>query len=416
MSMADQTRPSRPAGSGFIAAFTLAQVGAYVSFVPLFQILLPLKAEQIDPAHKAVLLSQVTLYGALVAGIANLLAGAISDRTASRFGRRRPWMLVGALGTLAAYGAIFRADTAAELLGGILVFQLMFNFLFAALLAVMADRVPDHKKGLVSGLMALGLPLGTFGGTALVGGLLQGEGARFAALGLVTALAIIPFPLRLDDPPLRARPPFLLPDFIKGLWVDPRAHPDFAFAWAGRFLVLVAFSLVQSYMLYYLQDSLHYARLFPGLRAEGGLAVLAAIAAVGNVIFAIVGGVLSDRIGRRKVFVVVGALLIAAAIAILALVPSWPAVMAAYVLYGCGSGCYYAVDMALITQVLPSARDVGKDLGIINLSNTLPQAVAPLLGVWFLGAARADFRSLFLLAAGLCLIGGMMVLPIRKVR
>ena len=90
--------------------------------------------------------------------------------------------------------------------------------------------------------------------------------------------------------------------------------------------------------------------------------------------------------------------------------------MAAYVLYGCGSGCYYAVDMALITQVLPSPRDVGKDLGIVNLSNTLPQAVAPMLGVVFLGAARADFRSLFLLAAGLCLVGGLMVLPIRKVR
>ncbi len=416
MSMPELVRPPRPAGRGFIAAFTVAQIGAYISFVPLFQILLPLKAAQIDPAHKAVLLSQVTLYGAIIAGAANLLAGAISDRTASRLGRRRPWMLVGAVGTLAAYAMIFRAGNMAELLAGILCFQLVFNFLFAALLAVMADRVPDQKKGLVSGLMALGLPLGTFGGTALIGGLLADEGSRFAALGLVTALTIIPFTLRLDDPPLKVAPPFRLTAFIRTLWVDPRAHPDFALAWAGRFLVLIAFSLVQSYMLYYLQDSLHYARLFPGLKAEGGLAVLAAIAAVGNVAFAILGGVLSDRIGRRKLFVIVGALLIAGAIAMLALLPTWPAVMAAYVLYGCGSGCYYAVDMALITQVLPSARDVGKDLGIVNLSNTLPQAVAPMLGVVFLGAARADFRSLFLLAAGLCLVGGLMVLPIRKVR
>ena len=416
MTMLDDGRPDRPAGAGFIAAFTLAQVGAYIAFVPLFQILLPLKAAAIDPAHKAELLSRVVFWGALAAGASNLLAGAVSDRTTSGFGRRRPWLLAGALGTVLAYGVIFLARDGVGLLAGVLFFQLAFNFLFAALLAVMPDRVPDRQKGLVSGLMSLGLPLGSMGGAAIVGGLFTGEAARFSALAAVAVVAIVPFALRLEDPPLRQARPFRLDQFLRGLWVDPRAHPDFAIAWIGRCLVIVAFSVVQSYMLYYLQDSLHYSRLFPGQRPEEGMAVLAAIAAVGNVGLAIACGVLSDRIGRRKVFVTLGAAMIAAAILAIALAPGWPAVMAAYVLYGCGSGCYYAVDMALIAQVLPSVKDVGKDLGIVNLSNTLPQSAAPLLGILFLGSGHGDFRSLFLVAAAFAVTGGLMVLPIRKVR
>jgi Na+/melibiose symporter-like transporter len=91
----DGARPKEPVRASFIAAYTLAQVGAFVSFQPLLQVLLPLKAEAIDHASKAVVLSQVAFWGAIVASVANLLAGAISDRTTSRFGRRRPWMVVG---------------------------------------------------------------------------------------------------------------------------------------------------------------------------------------------------------------------------------------------------------------------------------------------------------------------------------
>jgi hypothetical protein len=86
----DRARPTIPVKPSFIAAFTLAQIGAYVSFMPLFQVLMPLKAEAIDPANKAVVLSQVAILGSITASLANLLAGAISDRTTSRFGRGAP--------------------------------------------------------------------------------------------------------------------------------------------------------------------------------------------------------------------------------------------------------------------------------------------------------------------------------------
>ncbi|RRN62851.1 MFS transporter [Caulobacter sp. 602-1] len=414
----DGARPKEPVRANFIAAYTLAQIGAFVSFQPLLQVLLPLKAESIDAASKAVVLSQVAFYGAIAASIANLLAGAISDRTTSRFGRRRPWMVVGAIGASLAYLAIMNAKTPLALIGGVILFQLTFNLCFSALVAVMPDRVPDTQKGMVAAFLSLGNPIGTAAGAVIIGGLLVVEWQRYAVISAALLLGLAPFVLRLKDPPLAKAdvPPFHLREFIAGLWVSPREHPDFAFAWAGRFMVLVALSLVQSYMLYFLQDVVEYPRLFPGHRSEEGLAILATVSTVFNVACAMVGGVLSDRMQRRKLFAFGAALTIAASMVVFSLTSDWNVLLAAYVVYGCGAGCYCAVDIALVTQVLPSQRDAGKDLGVINLANTLPQALAPALAVWSLGPTHGNFQLFFLMAAGLALAGGLAILPIRGVR
>ena len=418
MSSSDEARPATPVRTSFIAAYTLAQIGAFVSFMPLFQVLLPLKAEAIDPANKALLLSQVAFYGAMVASVANLLAGAISDRTTSRFGRRRPWMVVGSLGAASAYLLIMAAKTPLALIGGIVLFQLMFNLMFSALVAVLPDRVPDGQKGRVAAFLSLGNPIGTMAGAVLIGGLLVTEFTRYMAITLVLLITLAPFVLKLDDKPLPrdARPPFKLGEFISALWVNPRKHPDFAFAWLGRFLVVVALSLVQCYMLYFLQDVIGYSRLFPGRKAEEGLAILTTVATVSNVALALIGGMLSDKLKRRKLFAAGAAMTIALAMVIFSMTPSWPVMLATYLLLGCGAGCFYAVDIALITQVLPSQRDAGKDLGILNLANTLPQALAPMLAVWALGPTQLDYRAFFLVAAALAVAGGLAILPIRGVR
>lgn len=418
MSRSGASRPVEPVRPGFIAAFTFAQIGAFISFMPLFQVLLPLKAAALDPAQKAVVLSQTAFWGALAASIANLLAGAISDRTTSRFGRRRPWLLIGLCGTLAAYVAIMQADERAELIAGVVGFQLAFNMMFAALLALLPDRVPDFQKGRVAAFLSLGHPLGAVAGAVLVGGLLVSEGSRYLAISVVLVLAIAPFALGLKDPPLRpeAAERFSVAGFLKGLWVDPRRHPDFALAWVSRFMVLVAITLTQCYMLYYLQDALDYPTLFPGRRAEQGLALLTTVATVANIGSALLFGMISDRAGRRKLFAAGSALTLAGAMLTFSMVPGWPVVLAGFVVFGCGAGCYYAVDMALVAQVLPSQGDAGKDLGVVNLANTLPQALAPVLAVGFLGPERSDYGTLFLVAAGLATAGGLAILPIRGVR
>jgi len=414
----DTARPTIPVKPSFIAAFTLAQIGAYVSFMPLFQVLLPLKAEAIDSANKAVVLSQVAILGSITASVANLLAGAISDRTTSRFGRRRPWMVVGALSTVASYFLIMMAQSMVQLMAGIVCFQVAFNMLFSALLAVLPDRVPDDQKGRVAAFLSLGHPIGAMAGVVLVGGLLVSEASRYFAIGVVLLIAIAPFALALKDPPLpaRQRPPFKWRAFLAGFWIDPRAHPDFALAWVSRFMVLVAITLTQCYMLFYLQDKLHYSELFPGRRAEQGMAFLTTVATCANVACGMLGGMLSDRLKRRKLFAAGAALVLAGAMLVFALAPSWPLVVVGFVIFGCAVGCYYAVDIALVSQVLPSQKDAGKDLGVINLANTLPQAMAPILAMWVLGPAHVNYAALYLVAAGLAAAGGLAILPIRGVR
>jgi len=414
----DRARPTQPVKAGFIAAFTVAQIGAYVSFMPLFQVLLPLKAESIDSVNKAVVLSQVAIWGSAIASLANLLAGAISDRTTSRFGRRRPWMVVGGLATVASYLMIKAADSTLELMAGVICFQLAFNMLFSALLAVLPDRVPDVQKGRVAAFLSLGHPIGAMAGAVLVGGLLVSEGARYLAIGLVLLLTIAPFALGLNDPPLTpgGRPPFRLRSFLAELWIDPQKHPDFALAWISRFMVLVAITLTQCYMLYYLQDALDYGRLFPGQRPEQGLALLTTVATAANITSSMIGGMLSDRLRRRKLFAAGAALTLAVAMIIFSMTPAWPVVVAGFLIFGCGAGCYYAVDIALVSQVLPSQRNAGKDLGLINLANTLPQALAPMLALWFLGPAHVNYHALYLVAAVLATAGGLLILPIRGVR
>lgn len=418
MTPEDEARPREPVRASFVAAYTLAQIGAFVSFQPLIQVLLPLKAEAIDPVGKALVLSQVAFFGAVVASIANLLAGAISDRTTSRFGRRRPWMVVGVLGAALAYLAIMQAKTPLALVGGVILFQLTFNLCFSALVAVMPDRVPDTQKGMVAAFLSLGNPIGTAMGAIMVGGVLVAEGHRYAAISVALVLGLAPFVLRLKDPPLPKAdvPPFKLGAFLAGLWVSPRKHPDFALAWLGRFLVLIALSLIQCYMFYFLKDVMGYSSLFPGHRAEEGLAILTAVSTVASIPFAMAGGLLSDRLRRRKLFAFGAALTLACAMLVFSMSPTWPVLVAAYVVFGCGMGCFTAVDMALVAQVLPSQRSAGRDLGIINLANTLPQALAPVLAVWSLGPTHQNFHVFFLMAAGLALTGGLVILPIRGVR
>jgi MFS family permease len=270
----------------------------------------------------------------------------------------------------------------------------------------------------VAAFLSLGHPIGAMAGAILVGGLLVSEASRYVAIGVVLLVAIAPFALSLNDPPVPRgeRSPLAWRSFLAGFWINPRAHPDFALAWVSRFMVLVAITLTQCYMLFYLQDALHYSDLFPGRRAEQGMALLTTVATCANVVCGMLGGMLSDRLRRRKLFAAGAAWVLAAAMLVFSLVPGWPIVVVGFVIFGCAVGCYYAVDIALVSQVLPSQLNAGKDLGVINLANTLPQAMAPVLAMWVLGPAHVNYHALYLVAAGLAAAGGLAILPIRGVR
>lgn len=382
--------PAPAASRSFLFGYVVAQTGAFLSFLPLLQILLPLKAEAVAGGDRVQLLGAISAAGALAGGGANLLAGHFSDRSRSRFGRRRPWLVAGAGLTALSYGLIWAAHSPLALTAAVAAFQIAFNILFAPLVALTPDRVPVANRGWAAGLLALGHPLGLIIGGLVIGSLIRAEGLRFLAMALMVSVAIIPFALRLRDPQVPGA----------GAAGEGRGPPsphrrNFWLGWVARALVVAALSVAQTYLLFYLQAG---GRAGAPARPEQGVADLGVVFGTLNILAALAAGRLSDRLRRRRAFVIGAALALSAGLCGVALAPGWPALVAAYALFGLGAGAHTAVDFALMTELLPSRDRPARDLAILNLSNIAPQVAAPLLAGLLIDLPGADLRWIF--AAG----------------
>ncbi|MER5361412.1 MFS transporter [Streptomyces sp. NPDC002785] len=402
--------PTVPVRAGWTANLSLATLAVFMAFMTPIQILLPLQLEQIDPHGKNDALSLVTGLGALVAVVANPLAGAWSDRTTSRFGRRRPWILGGALAGAAGLAVTATQHTVAGVAVGWCLAQAGLNAMLVGVTTPIADRVPLTQRAQVSGwtglMQSFGLVLGALITTQLITGVRSGYGT----LAVLTVALALPFVLRHSEPPLsRAlRPAFDARAFARSLWVSPRQHPDFGWAWLTRFLINLGNALGTLYLFYFLADAVHYGD--PGT----GVLILTVIYTLCAALTAIPAGVLSDRVGRRKVFVVLCSFVMAAAAVLLALLHTWPSALAAAAVLGAGYGVYLAVDQALVTQVLPEAAGRAKDLGVINIANSGPQVLAPALAAPII-THLGGYTGLYTTTALVTLIGGLLVNRIRSV-
>ncbi|MFC9623789.1 MFS transporter [Streptomyces sp. NPDC056930] len=402
--------PTVPVRAGWTVNLSLATLAVFMAFMTPIQILLPIQLEHIDPHGKNDALSLVTGLGALVAVLANPLAGAWSDRTTSRFGRRRPWILGGALAGAAGLSVTATQHTVTGVAVSWCLAQAGLNAMLAGVTAPIADRVPLTQRAQVSGWTGLMQSFGLVLGALITTLLITGVRAGYGTLAVLTVALALPFVLRHSEPPLpRAlRPAFDARAFTRSLRVSPRQHPDFGWAWLTRFLINLGNALGTLYLFYFLADAVHYGD--PGT----GVLILTVIYTLCAALTAIPAGVLSDRVGRRKVFVVLCSLVMAAAAVLLALLHTWPSALVAAAVLGAGYGIYLAVDQALVTQVLPQAADRAKDLGVINIANSGPQVLAPALAspiITHLGG----YTGLYTTAALVILIGGLLVSRIRSV-
>lgn len=398
-------------GARFVTAYTLAQIGAFIGFVPLLSVLLPIKAAGLAPDAASSLLSQVAVAGALAAGVSHLVVGALSDRTRSRFGRRKPWILAGAGLTTLSYAGVFWARTPLELMAAVILFQTAFNILFSPLSAVFADAVPDRRKGLVSAFSGLAYPVASLYAALVIAiGLADGP-ARYLAVAATLCLLIVPFCLLpVGD---RGQAPAAAPGRPSTLF-GAFVSPDFRMAFLSRLTVQTAISLNALYLFFYINLHSDASARLSGLRPDAVLGLLIASATLAALISGFGAGMASDRVGGRKGFVTAGAVGIAGGAALLALWPEWPGPLVAQVVYGVGLGMFTTADQALIAQVLPDRLDAGRDLGVMNIAVTAPQVLAPLLGIAMLDAAGWSLLSVFGVSAVLALGGGLIVQGVRR--
>jgi MFS family permease len=256
---------------------------------------------------------------------------------------------------------------------------------------------------LVSGVVGLAQPLGVAVGVAVVSRIVTSPALGYDVVAAVLLSTALGYVVAVREPPLSGT-------VRSGFWISPRRHPDFALAWLGRLLVNLSQALGIGYLIYFLQDVVR----LPRDQAAQGVALLVVVYTGALLSTVVVAGWLSDRLGRRRIFVVASAAVIAVGTGLIAAWPTWPAAVIAAGVQGLGFGVYVAVDVALITQVLPTTAGRGKDLGILNIANTLPQLIGPVIAATLITQA-GGYRGLFAGAAVLTLIGGMVVTRIRSV-
>jgi MFS family permease len=405
--------PVRKVGGRWIAAFALAWFGVWMAQLTPVQLLLPAQIQDQlktdDWVQNVMAFGIISGISALCAIVAFPVTGAFSDRTTSRFGRRRPWIAAGAL----VFALSLLLLGVQSTMVGIGVFWCLaligFCVLTAALTATISDQVPVDQRGYVSGWLSAPQAVGIIAGILLVTMLSLGTFLGYAAMAVLLLVLVIPF-LFIPDAVLsrEQRTPWSLRAMIDSLWISPRRYPDFGWTLLSRVLVNFGNAFGTSLLLYFLEFGLG------DKHAQDDLIVLVLIYMVFVILAALVLGRLSDVLGRRKAFVFLSSTLQALAALILAFVPLFSVAMVAAGLLGLGYGCFLAVDQALATQVLPDPETRGKDLGIMNIATAVPQAAAPLLGALLVFVA--GFTGLFIMGAVFAFAGAVAVSRVKSVR
>lgn len=387
-------------------------------YAGVLSVLLPNQIQALDPAHKEGNLAIVFAITSVFSTLTTPIAGALSDRTRSAWGRRTPWIVLGAVIGGASLFAVPHAHNLWLIVGFWVVSAVALNSMQAAITTIVADRFREQERGTVSGFVGAGMTAGLSAGTVLAGltasNLMLSYGLFAGAIAAVCLLFVLLNP----EPKVRVAPPepFRWGGFLKGFWVSPREHPDFAWAFLGRFTIYMGYQGIVTYLLYILQDHIHLSVE----QANRTIAGLQSVTFVALVVSGFASGFLSDAIGRRKPLVFASSVIMGMALVAPLLMPTVEGMYGYAVLIGLGYGAFMSVDMALMTQVLPkrAAGDdsTGKDLGLLTTAINIPQIISPVLALMLLKSTGNDYGALFIAAIVFVFAGSFFVWPIRSVK
>jgi MFS family permease len=412
-------KPESPAayrvGWGFISLYTLAFISTSLVFIAPLLVTLALKVNSLVGIERAPnSLALVAGVGALLAMVGNPFFGKMSDRTSSRLGMRRPWMVIGLVGGSLGILIVALAPSIAVVLVGWCLAQLFFNALLAAMVAVLPDQVPAAQRGLVAGVLGVCTPIASVSGTFLVKLFTGNQLAMFGAPCAISGFFILLFAVTLKDRRLakKDKPAWSLREFASTFYVNPRRNPDFAWAFASRFMFVLAYAFLATYQAYYLLEKIGSTKaevpqqIFLGTLVQSAVVVAASL----------IGGKLSDRTGRRKIFVLTASIVYGAAMFVIAVASNFNGFLVGMAIGGLGFGIYVAVDLALVVDVLPDQDHAAKDLGVFNMAGALPFSIAPGIAPAILAVGGGSYGVLYAVAGVCAFIGAAAILPVKRVR
>jgi len=399
----------------FFIFYSLAVFSTYMLLLTPVTITLAVRISQIDPIGKGAALGSVLSIGALFAIVSNPIAGRLSDRTKSRFGRRRPWIIGGFIVATAALFMIAWTDKFYIILISWCVAQIGGNATLVALISVVADQIPESHRCRVSSIVGMGAGLGVLAGAFIVKLVGTSGMQMFAAPAILGLLAIIIFVCTFRELPTKVRydQPLTVNTFLGALWLNPIRYKDFGWAFLSRFLVFFGVATTLSYQVYLLFDRY---KLSPD--AIGNTMFISTLlTAIFATLSASIGSWLSDKYQKRKIFVLIAALIYAAGIFILIMDVTLTAFYLAAAVLSAGLGCYLAVDNALVVDVLPNKeKDAAKNMGVMNIAITVPQSLAPAIAPFILSLGHTNepnYVLLFCVAAIVSALGAIAILPVK---
>lgn len=386
----------------FLLVFALANIGGVIAYLPLLTLLLPMTIETLSGAERIGVFTASVTAGAIAASLSNILFGWLSDRSLQSGGGRRRWIAAGLVATAASYAGVALATTPFALVMAIVAFQLAVNAVLAPMMAIMSEEIPDSQKGIAGGLLSLGSPMASAVSAWLVGQAMLTQSQRLALVPVAVAVCVLPLLVS-------QRRIAIVAD--EGMAARPTSRRDLVIAGVARLFIQVAGVVTQAYLLYYFEsilDPSQRAALPPRI---GNLLTLAFILPLP---IALVLGRLSDAARRRKPFLLLSAIVAAAGLVGMSVAHGWAAAAIAFTVYAIGSSVFNALHAAFAMQLLPSPAHRGRDLGMLNLANTLPSLLGPPL-TWMLATPR-DFSAVMVMLAVLTLCGGIGMLGVRAWR
>ena len=384
----------------FLILFALAAGGGAIAYVPLLTVLLPLKISAMLGAEDVPALAQTTFSGAIVASLANIGFGMLSDRTRMRV----PWVLAGLVISSALLIMIGRATSLSELIILVMAWQVGLNMMLGPLLAWAGDCVPDRQKGLLGGMLAIAPALG-----ALAGSLVTFERIVAPDYRLVTVVALV---AGLVLPVLvfgRGRERAGLMEPVERRDTDEAARAQsrstVSRMWLARFLVQISEAGLFAFLLFWLRS------LVADFHENTAANIFSAVLVV-SVPLSLVIGRWSDRQSRPIAPLVICAALASVGLVIMASAFGLPLAITGYVLFGISASIFLSLHTGQTLRVLPLPQHRGRDLGVFNLTNTIPSIVMPWLTLTLVPAF--GFSALFVLFASLAALAAILLATIPR--
>ncbi|MBW3095167.1 MFS transporter [Bifidobacterium sp. 64T4] len=397
---------------GFLAFAVLSGAAFYMTM----SVLVPQRLRDIGIANSTAVLGSINAAGSIASIFIALFIGALSDRTASRWGKRTPWIFAGAF----IYGFCFWAlsrPQSALIIGIIYVLALVgLNMVQAPIYARISDQVEESARATVSAAIGAGGVIGQGIGTLIGSSLIEHMELGFVCAGLCAlAAGVLSVVIAPREPSSKDMPK----ETGKPLWrvvaeslVPPLKNcADFYRAFICRTCLIVAYQMVFSYQLYILQDHIGETKL----EAAASIQVISVITMIVSIVASLAAGPIADALHRRKAPIVVACCFFAVGLAMPWIFPTQMGMFLFGGIASFGYGMYLSVDQALNVDVLPDKKTAGKDLGFMNIATCAGQAI----GVAITSTIVSVFGSyvfVFPTAIVMTAVAAISVLSIKRVR